>query len=284
MLALLTSFKLQLYALLMMRRAAVLAAVSAAVLAACWLYRYALRGVGPGERAPLILVYNVRSYGTKNLTVMVEEVGESRYRVTFALTPLDPGERVVTLYDPLRGYWVENGSFLGYTFPLFRGDVATVLRVKLGERPSLEDPMVNLTLELTAVQVWDFRERRMTLVQGGNRTVVTFDELLERVRDERYVEEWIRLYSKLASLGGVDRAILLIYAHHDYPPIMVVIENSTGIPVRLALPGAPLIPKKLEMWWSGERLYEVAASPLAVVLGLWGEEFLEFTLVDVQRG
>ena len=229
------------------------------------------------------------------LTTLVERVTSSTFRVTFTLNvrgqvyffvngnsaSVNLTRSVTVMYDPHKGYWIPGGSYLGYMFPLFtHGEELEVSLVwaRIGEEFTLDKPLRRSGLRLVEVVVWNF-SGGFVRARVGNRSVqLSFSEFPNKT----YLEEVGRLLMKLGEMGGSGEVVVLkSYANSTVFLTYIEVENSTGIPVFLELPGAMITSEESEIVWNGGRVYRVPASPLALLLGVRNDELL-LDLVDVE--
>lgn len=247
----------------------------------------------PGKANVSLVVDVVRIEKGFKVTFTLKIAGEALYLTNMSVGPVNVTRSVTLLYAPGEGYHLPGGGELGQVFPLFTGGdelVLDMLWARPGERfsNSVRRP-VRLRGSLTSV--WDLeRDVAVGRMPSGSYLVCNLSDercveymngtVLKRLT-LRGLADNARLYRALRRLRGCGVLIVKWYVNWEVPGgAYVHMEVTRGVPLDLRLPAAPVILEETEVTWQGEKVEELAAWPLAELLGIRNEE-VYMRLVDV---
>lgn len=247
----------------------------------------------PGEANISLIVDVARVERDFKVTFTLRIVGEALYFTNMSVGPVNVTRSVTLLYAPGEGYHLPGGGELGQVFPLFTGGdelVLDMLWARLGER-FLNGVRRSVRLRGSLTSVWDL-ERGVAVgrMSSGSYLVCNLSDgrCVEYVNGTvrkrltlRGLADNARLYRALRRLRGCGVLIVKWYVNWEVPGgAYVHMEVTRGVPLDLRLPAAPVILEETEVTWQGEKVEELAAWPLAELLGIRNEE-VYMRLVDV---
>jgi len=250
----------------------------------------------PGEAEISLVVDVVRVEGGFRVTFTLSIVGEVIYFVNMSRGLVNVTRSVTLLYTLEEGYCIPGGEKLGRVFPLFTGGEELVLEMlwaKVGERFS-EGIVRPVRLRGGLTSVWDL-EKGLAVSQlpSGSYLVCNLSEegcieyrdgaMFRRLKLRGLIEN-AKLLRTLKPLSECRVFVIRRYTSMEVPGgAYVYMEVSRGIPLDLRLPDAPITRRETKVTWQGREVKELAAWPLAELLGLRMGE-VHMRLVEVRVG
>lgn len=152
--------------------------------------------------------------------------------------------------------------------------------IKLGENYT-QGAIQDINFTVSEIDIYDFENNTITAYINSTKKTITLDELLNNASKE-FRKQFFEFTRNLTQLNRSHQVRLATLLKPEYNTI-IILEEKTGIPTSLILPGAPPLLNKTILEYGEQEQNVYAASTLAVLIKAIIDLELELESISVEH-